>query len=299
MERGLDASVSVLVPEQWQKKCCGVEYRLCVSSGTAAAARRLHRRRLGLQHGRRASALCRLSTNLHAGIQEAKHTCCSSSCSSSESSSWSSAAVFAWPPFAFPASSALFALAAAFFLFFFFCDLDAVPVPARQPVAPRCLTTTRDWDAELTSTSESCSLTYHFVEPDPTWLAQTFWETRYAIATSSRRLIPGTSERTDKPRYQEAFVGCLDLAIRVPFYALLRPVWRYVTSHTSPTIPTAPAKLSPLLPSAHAYSPSSICSLTHRRLDSAITSPSIALLLFTRLSDPTQPTDQAARAFAG
>lgn len=62
MERALDASVSVLFPEQWQKKCYGVEYRLFVSSGIAAA-RRLHRRRLDRQHGRRASVFCRLSTN--------------------------------------------------------------------------------------------------------------------------------------------------------------------------------------------------------------------------------------------
>lgn len=56
MERALDASVSVLVLEQSQKICYGVEYRLFVLWVTLAV-RRLHRRRLGLQPAWRASVL--------------------------------------------------------------------------------------------------------------------------------------------------------------------------------------------------------------------------------------------------
>lgn len=190
MERALDVSVSVLVREQSQKKCCGVEYHLFVLSATAAVVRRLHHRRRGLHHAQPASMVASLSMGAH--MQKAGHTgCCCGSSSSSESSSWSSAPDFAWSPFAFPASSALFALAVAFFLFFFFCDLDRVPAIARQHMPPRCFTTTRDHDAEFASTSESCNLTYHFVVRGQMWLAQTSWKTRNAVATSWGKFISG------------------------------------------------------------------------------------------------------------
>lgn len=61
MERALDASVSVLVLEQSQRKCCGVEYRLFVLLETLVV-RRLHHRRPGLQRAQRASVFRSLST---------------------------------------------------------------------------------------------------------------------------------------------------------------------------------------------------------------------------------------------
>lgn len=71
MERALDASVSVLSLERSQKICCGVEYRLFVLLETLAV-RRLRRRHLGLHHARRDSVL-RVLVPVHArkryGIQ--------------------------------------------------------------------------------------------------------------------------------------------------------------------------------------------------------------------------------------
>jgi hypothetical protein len=135
-----------------------------------------------------------VSTRGDAQASYGLHTVCPAS--SSVSSSWSSASLLERSPFTLLSDSPALFAAAAFFLFFFFCDLDRAPFVACQPGIIPCLTTKRDGEAEFIDTSESCKLTYHFVVWGLMYLAQTFCNMRDAVATTSRRISLTVDDET-------------------------------------------------------------------------------------------------------